>query len=143
MTPEIESILNQALVGGIPITLIVMLVVQQVKAFGVRGNALRGVAIGLGLFFGASYQVAINGVPADFSAVFSYAVFAFACALAPMKTYDLGETVAEKAAASAAEKTYAKIIAPAVMEALARQTDQGKEPSFPQGKEPSFPHTKE
>lgn len=64
----------QFLVAGIPLIFVVFALVEEVKAWGLTGKILRAVALILGLAFALSYQVAVEGVPADGAGWFTVVV---------------------------------------------------------------------
>ena len=75
-------------VAGIPLLLVVIGVVEYIKGFGVQGNILKGVSMGVGLVFGGGYQIASLGVPADFAGWFAFAVYGLAMGLVASGVYD-------------------------------------------------------
>ncbi|RME07090.1 MAG: hypothetical protein D6803_04820 [Anaerolineae bacterium] len=85
----IVTVLNNAVAGGIPIVLVVMGLVEFAKRLGLTGKALLVLSMGVGLVFGAAYQVAQNGLPGDFGGWFTYAIFGLAMGLVTSGIYDL------------------------------------------------------
>lgn len=55
----------QFVIAGIPLILIVFGLVEEIKAWGLTGKALRGVALALGVLFALGYQLALEGLPVD------------------------------------------------------------------------------
>ena len=54
----------QFVVSGIPLIVVIFALVEEVKAWGVTGKALRAVALALGLVFAVLYQLAL-AMPVD------------------------------------------------------------------------------
>jgi hypothetical protein len=52
-------------VGGVPIILIVFACVEEVKAWGLTGKILRGLALALGIAFAVTFQLAFLGLPVN------------------------------------------------------------------------------
>jgi len=61
-------------INGIPLIVIVFALVEEVKAWGLSGPILRAVSLLFGLAAALSYQVFVQGMPADPSAWFTVAV---------------------------------------------------------------------
>lgn len=85
----IAQVLGGAVSGGIPVTIVVMGLVEFAKRLGLTGKALLVLSMALGVLFGMGYEVATNGVPADFGGWFAYAVFGLAMGLVASGIYDL------------------------------------------------------
>lgn len=88
----------EAAVAGVPLLFVVLGLVQWVKSFGVQGNALRGVAMAVGLLLGAGYQLAVVGFPADFAGWFAVVVFGLGLGVVASGVYDAATTMIKAAA---------------------------------------------
>lgn len=71
--------------------LLVMGLVEFAKKFGLKGNAVIALSMGLGVVFGLLYQIATLGVPLDFAGWFMYVVFGLVFGLAVSGLWDLGK----------------------------------------------------
>ena len=90
---------TEAAVAGVPLLFVVLGLVQWVKSFNVQGNALRGVAMGIGLILGAGYQLAVVGFPANFAGWFAVVVFGLGLGVVASGVYDAGTAIVQKALA--------------------------------------------
>lgn len=57
--------LPEFVIGGIPLIVIILLLVEEIKAWGLQGNVLRVVSMLIGIGFSVAYQLAVK-VPSDF-----------------------------------------------------------------------------
>lgn len=64
------DMLEPFVVHGVPLIAIVFALVEEVKAWGVQGKILRGVALLVGFGLALLYQVAMQGVPVGLSGWF-------------------------------------------------------------------------
>ncbi len=92
----IAQVLGGAVVGGIPIVVVVLGLVEFSKQLGVRGKALLLLSMALGILFGVGYEVAQNGVPVGFAGWFAYGVFGLAMGLVASGIYDFVDARAPK-----------------------------------------------
>lgn len=74
--------------------LLVMGLVEFAKKFGLKGNAVIALSMGLGVVFGLLYQIATLGAPPGFSGWFVYVVFGLIFGLAASGLWDLGKRFA-------------------------------------------------
>ena len=82
MFGELSPALILALVLGL---------VEFGKKFGLAGNAVLGLALGLGAILGTAYQVAVTGAPAGFAGWFGYVTFGLIFGLAASGLWDVGK----------------------------------------------------
>ena len=75
------------LVNGIPLALVVMGLVEWIKALGVSGRLLTILSLAIGLVLGIAYQLSIE-MPVDFAGWFGAVVFGLALGLTASKVYD-------------------------------------------------------
>lgn len=75
------------LINGIPLALVVMGLVEWVKALGVGGRTLTILSLTIGLILGIAYQVSIE-LPTDFVGWFGAVIFGLALGLMASKVYD-------------------------------------------------------
>jgi len=85
--------LQEILVAGVPLLLVVIGLVEWVKKINVPSNALPFVSMGIGLILGSSYQVAENGVPLDFAGWFAVIVFGLAIGLVASGLFDAAKNI--------------------------------------------------
>ena len=74
-------------VNGIPLVLVVLGLVELVKAFGAQGKLLTGLSFVIGLVVGVLYQLSLF-MPATFAEWFGACVFGLALGLVASKVYD-------------------------------------------------------
>ena len=92
----IAQVLGGAVVGGIPIVVVVLGLVEFSKQLGARGKALLLLSMALGILFGVGYEVAQTGVPTDFGGWFAYGIFGLAMGLVASGIYELIDSRAPK-----------------------------------------------
>jgi len=85
--------LQEILVAGVPLLLVVIGLVEWVKKINVPSNALPFVSMGIGLILGSGYQVAENGVPLDFAGWFAVIVFGLAIGLVASGLFDAAKNI--------------------------------------------------
>lgn len=85
--------LQDILVAGVPLLLVVIGLVEWVKKINVPSNALPFVSMGIGLILGSGYQVAENGVPLDFAGWFAVIVFGLAIGLVASGLFDAAKNI--------------------------------------------------
>ena len=73
---------------GIPLLFVVQGSVELVKEFGVKGKALLGSSMAIGLILGSGYQIAVNGLPVEFSGIFGVIVYGLGLGIVASKVYD-------------------------------------------------------
>ena len=86
---------TEAIVLGVPLLFVVIGLVQWVKSFGVKGHALRGSAMGIGLLLGAGFQIAQLGLPVAFAGWFGIAVYGLGLGIVASGVYDAGKSIAK------------------------------------------------
>jgi hypothetical protein len=79
---------TQYLVAGVPLIFVVLGLVEWVKSFGVKGNAVKVVSMAIGLGLGVGYQLSI-AVPVGFAGWFGVFVFGLALGLVASGIYDV------------------------------------------------------
>lgn len=85
--------LQDILVAGVPLLLVVIGLVEWVKKVNVPSNALPFVSMGIGLVLGSGYQIAENGVPADFAGWFAVIIFGLAIGLVASGLFDAAKNI--------------------------------------------------
>ena len=85
--------LQEILVAGVPLLLVVIGLVEWVKKINVPSNALPFVSMGIGLVLGGCYQIAENGVPVDFAGWFAVIVFGLAIGLVASGLFDAAKNI--------------------------------------------------
>ena len=85
--------LQDILVAGVPLLLVVIGLVEWVKKINVPSNALPFVSMGIGLVLGSGYQIAENGVPLDFAGWFAVIVFGLAIGLVASGLFDAAKNI--------------------------------------------------
>ena len=78
---------SQYLVAGVPLIFVVLGLVEWVKSFGVKGNAVKVVSMAIGLVLGIGYQISV-AVPVGFAGWFGASVFGLALGLLASGIYD-------------------------------------------------------
>jgi hypothetical protein len=82
-----SGVFDNVVVAGIPLLVMVIGLVQFVKSFGLTGNVVKGVSLGIGLLLGVGYQLSIS-MPADFAGWFAVTVFGLGLGLVASGIYD-------------------------------------------------------
>lgn len=82
-------------INGIPLAGVVIALVEWVKAFGVRGNALRAVSLVIGLALGGAYQYS-TAAPVDFGGWLGLVVYGLALGLMASGVYDAARSAVGK-----------------------------------------------
>jgi hypothetical protein len=80
-------------VAGIPLTLVVLGVVQWLKKASPNGTVTRMISAIVGLVIGLGYWIATNGTPANFAGWFTAIIFGLALGLLASGSYDAGADV--------------------------------------------------
>ncbi len=86
------SDLTSLLAGGIPLLVVIFGLVEFVKSFGVKGQALTAVSAFFGFIFGMAYKISQSGLPVDFSSWFVTIVFGIALGLVASGFYDFADS---------------------------------------------------
>jgi hypothetical protein len=79
---------SQYLVAGVPLIFVVLGLVEWVKSFGVKGNAVKVVSMAIGLGLGVGYQLSV-AMPVGFTGWFGVIVFGLALGLVASGIYDV------------------------------------------------------
>ena len=85
-------------VKGIPLFIVVILVVEFLKSYGVSGRALLVSCLITGLVLGGGYQLSQNW-PTDFAGWFGAIFYGLALGLVANKSYDLSKKISAKGSA--------------------------------------------
>lgn len=80
---------SQALVGGIPLLLVVWGLVAFLKSLGMQGNALTGASLVTGLVLGMAYQFSTSGIPSTFDGWFGVVVYGLGLGIVASGLYDV------------------------------------------------------
>lgn len=75
------------MVGGIPLVLVVLGLVEFIKRFGVEGKVLLGVSMGVGLVLGVLYKISL-ALPASYGEWFIAVIYGIALGLVASGIYD-------------------------------------------------------
>lgn len=81
----------QDMVGGIPLVLVVLGLVEFIKRFGVEGKALLGVSMGVGLVLGVLYKISL-ALPVTYGEWFIAAIYGIALGLVASGIYDAAKS---------------------------------------------------
>lgn len=79
---------TELVVNGVPAVLLVFGLVEFAKKFGVAGKALTALSAVLGLLVSAAYQLALSGVPVDYTGWLGVVVVGLAYGLTASGVYD-------------------------------------------------------
>lgn len=82
------SPLPEFVVAGIPLSLLVFAIVEEIKAYGLTGKILRFVSLLVGLIIALAYQLAIQGTPVGFGGWFTVIVVGLLYGLTASGGYD-------------------------------------------------------
>jgi len=82
------DIFTDAVVAGVPLLAFVLGLVQFIKGFGLSGNAVKGLSMGVGLLLGVGYQFSTIP-PVGFPGWFAAVVFGLALGLVASGIYDV------------------------------------------------------
>lgn len=84
---EFPATLPAFVIGGIPLIVIVLMLVEEIKAWGLTGNILRIVSMLIGVGFAVAYQLAVE-MPTSFMAWLVVLVIGLLYGIAASGTYD-------------------------------------------------------
>lgn len=79
---------EEIVVAGIPLLFVVLGLVQFVKQFGLEGNVVKAVSMGIGLLLGIGYQFSL-AAPVDFAGWFSAIVFGLGLGIVASGVYEV------------------------------------------------------
>jgi hypothetical protein len=82
------DIFSNVAVAGVPLLAFVLGLVQWIKGFGMKGNYVKALSMGVGVVFGVGYQYA-TVPPVDFAGWFAALVFGIALGLVASGIYDV------------------------------------------------------
>jgi hypothetical protein len=82
------DIFKDVAVAGVPLLAFVLGLVQWVKGFGMSGNSVKALSMGIGLVFGVGYQYATIP-PVEFAGWFAAVVFGLALGLVASGIYEV------------------------------------------------------
>lgn len=82
------ELLPSYVVAGIPLIVLIIALVEEVKVWGVTGKILRFIALLLGLLFSLGYQLAMVGIPVDPAGWFTAVVVGLLYGLAASGGYN-------------------------------------------------------
>ena len=88
------DIFKDAVVAGVPLLAFVIGLVQWIKGFGLSGNIVKGLSMGVGLVLGIGYQFS-TVPPVDFAGWFGATVFGLALGLVASGIYDVANPQAK------------------------------------------------
>jgi len=80
--------LTKLFVGGIPLLIVIFGLVEFSKSLGLKGKWLTVAALLLGLAFGITFKIAMEGIPSGFAGWFVVVVFGLALGLTTSGFYD-------------------------------------------------------
>jgi hypothetical protein len=75
-------------VAGIPLSVLVFALIEEIKAYGLTGKILRLVSLLVGLVLAFAYQLAASGLPTTFMGWFTVAVIGLLYGLTASGAYD-------------------------------------------------------
>jgi hypothetical protein len=84
---EFPVTLPAFVIGGIPLIAIILMLVEEIKAWGLQGKILRVVSMLIGLFFAVAYQLAVE-MPVTFMAWLVVIAVGLLYGIAASGTYD-------------------------------------------------------
>lgn len=84
---EFPATLPAFVIGGIPLIVIILMLVEEIKAWGLQGMVLRIVSMLIGMGFAVAYQLAVE-VPVTFMAWLVVIVVGLLYGIAASGTYD-------------------------------------------------------
>lgn len=88
------SLFGNAVVLGVPLLFVTIGLVQWSKKFGLKGKALNGVSMVVGLVLGMGFQISSLGLPADFGGWFGIIVYGLGLGLVASGIYDAAQDIA-------------------------------------------------
>jgi hypothetical protein len=80
---------SNAIINGIPLVLLIAGLVAFAKTMGLQGKALTILSAGLGLVFGAAFQISEGGIPVDFDGWFGLVIYGLGLGIGTSGMYDL------------------------------------------------------
>ncbi len=83
---------SNAIVAGVPLTLVVIGLVEWSKRLGLQGKALQVLSMAIGLALGILYQYSLQP-PADFAGWFGAAVYGIGMGLVASGIYDAAKSI--------------------------------------------------
>jgi hypothetical protein len=84
---EFPATLPAFVIGGIPLIVIVLMLVEEIKAWGLQGKVLRIVSMLIGVLFAVAYQLAVE-MPVTFMAWLVVIVVGLLYGIAASGAYD-------------------------------------------------------
>lgn len=84
----LTTIFETAKVMGIPLLVFVLGLVQFIKSYGLKGNAVKTLSMGIGLVLGIGYQFSI-AAPSNFAQWFGIVLFGLALGLVASGVYEV------------------------------------------------------
>jgi len=82
-----ELLFDNIMVAGIPLLAFVLGLVQFIKGFGLSGNIVRALSMGVGVLLGVGYQFSV-AAPVEFAGWFAVVVFGLSLGLVASGLYD-------------------------------------------------------
>jgi len=80
---------SNAIINGIPLVLLIAGLVAFAKKMGLQGKDLTILSAGLGLVFGAAFQISEGGIPVDFDGWFGLVIYGLGLGIGTSGMYDL------------------------------------------------------
>jgi len=84
---EFPATLPEFVIGGIPLIVVILMLVEEIKAWGLEGKILRIVSMALGVLFAVAYQLAI-AMPVSVMEWLTVVVVGLLYGIAASGTYD-------------------------------------------------------